>query len=114
MGVNILKISKKINLSIMLTCLLTAVLVGGFSIFESRKIIEENSKDILIGTVIKYSVPIEKVVVKSNELIDNMTNIVEKTVKLNEQFNNQEKINQYEEEISPLIENAIKKWLVSS
>jgi len=38
-----------------------------------------------------------------------MTNIVEKTVKLNEQFNNQEKINQYEEEISPLIENAIKK-----
>lgn len=104
-----MKISNKINVSIMLTCLLTALLVGGFSIYESKRIIESNSKEILTGTVIKESIPIEKTIVKSNELIDNITNIIEKTVKLNEISNNQEKINQYEDNISPLIENAIVK-----
>ncbi|MBN2837119.1 MAG: methyl-accepting chemotaxis protein [Fusobacteriaceae bacterium] len=104
-----MKISNKVNISIMLTCLLTALLVGGFSIYESKKIIKNNSEDILVGTVIKESIPIEKTIVKSNELIDNITNIIEKTVKLNEIAKDQEKINQYEDSISPIIENAIIK-----
>lgn len=104
-----MKIANKINMSIILTCIVTAILIGGFSLYKSRSIIDEDAQEILMGNVVTNSIPIENTIVKSNELIDNMTNIIEQTINLNEVRNNQDKINEYENKTASFIENAIKK-----
>lgn len=104
-----MKIATKVNISIIMTCLLTVILIGGFSIFESKKMLEEDAIEILEGTVIKESRNIEKMILKSTELIENITNIIEVTINTNELEKDQVSVDEFEKKASPLIENAIKK-----
>ena len=104
-----MKIGKKIGISIILACVLSTVLIGGFFTYKLRQSTLMNSEEILKGIIAKESLNIERTIIKSDELVNNITNIIQSTMKFDEIRGNQIKIDEYEKSISPLIENAIKK-----
>lgn len=104
-----MKIGKKIGISIILACVLSTVLVGGFFTYKLRQSTLKNSEEILKGIIAKEALGIERIITKSDELVNNITNIVQTTMNFDEIKGNQSKIDEYENSISPLIENAIKK-----
>lgn len=104
-----MKIGKKIGISIILACVLSTLLVGGFFTYKLRQSTLKNSQEILKGIIAKESLNIEKTIIKSDELVNNMTNIIQSTMNFDDIKGNQSKIDEYENKISPLIENAIKK-----
>ena len=71
-----MKIAVKISISIIIGCVVSAILVGGFSLYQSNKFLKEDAKEILLGAVHKNASAIEKTIIKSNDLMDNIENIV--------------------------------------
>ena len=104
-----MKIALKISISIIIGCVVSAILVGGFSLYQSNKFLKEDAKEILLGAVHKNASAIEKTIIKSNDLMDNIENIVTQTMNISEFKKDPNKIEIWENSITPLLENAIKK-----
>ena len=71
-----MKIGKKIGISIILACVLSTVLIGGFFTYKLRQSTLMNSEEILKGIIAKESLNIERTIIKSDELVNNITNCI--------------------------------------
>ncbi|PRX29818.1 methyl-accepting chemotaxis sensory transducer with Cache sensor [Orenia metallireducens] len=93
------KIKSKITLSILLTSLIIALLVGGVTLFNSRGILKEKAEEKVRGLTNIYGMKLDEQIAKTEELVKQLENIVVQNINLEEVANNPVKMDEFEDEI---------------
>ncbi|MHC1682010.1 MAG: methyl-accepting chemotaxis protein [Clostridiaceae bacterium] len=99
----------KITISIVICSILVSILVGGISIFRSRDIVKEQSRENLLLKTEETSQEFNMTISKVEQAVDDLSIILQSTFNIEEIKKDKKNINSYEENIQEIVKNFGEK-----